>query len=142
VASLAGHPCFCLGVVLFTDSNPWRFFNDASREPRLEPTSRGWSAAFAPLAGTLSTRPLRRPSLVRQAHCLMVSGAFYLRLRGPSSRSTLHVCAFIATLNPVVIPAHLFWVLFYRFGFIARGVHRLQRYAWLAATRLGMMFLL
>jgi hypothetical protein len=67
-----------------------------------------------------------------------------LRLRWPSSAfNTSCTAAFIATLIPSCIPAHLFWVYFTGVGFIAAAVSiAFRMYAWLAATLLGTMFLL
>jgi len=132
---------FC--VVFLHGLQPMAILHDGvARTRAFEPLALGAAALL--LAGTLPTRRCDAQASSPGTNRLMVSGrllfAFSMAVFGLQH---FMYATFIATLIPSWIPAHLFWVYFTGVGFIAAAVSiAFRMYAWLAATLLGMMFLL
>ena len=135
---------FFLLSVLFLHT--WHFravvTQGTDRTRALEPLAMA-AAAFT-LAGTFSQTAAAESRADAPAHFLIRSGrfvfAFTMIIFGLQH---FEYAAFIATLIPAWIPAHLFWVYFTGIGFIAAAVAiSLKVFGRLAAMSLGLMFLL
>jgi uncharacterized membrane protein len=116
--------------------------NGVDRTRAFEPLALG--AAALVLAGTLPTRNSGNQVSDVNTNRLIVTGcllfAFSMVVFGIQH---FMYAAFIATLIPSWIPAHLFWVYLTGAGFIAAAFTiAIRKFAWLGATLLGLMFLL